>query len=101
MINKEIIKMAEDIMHNFDTIISLFDMSFIYISEESAKISGYSPEEMMGKHISNFMTTDSKSEKFSKVIMNSISGKAVVPIKTKFGIKSKKDYDRENNCFDS
>lgn len=87
MLDKRIIKLASDIMRNFDTIISLFDMTFVYISEESAKLSGYPPEEMIGKHISNFMTADSKSEEFRNIIMKSVSGKAVVPIKTRSGEK--------------
>lgn len=85
MANEEIIKLAKETMHKFDTIIDLFDMCFVYISEESAKLSGYTSDEMIGKHISNFMAIDSKSQDFRKVIMNSMRGKAIVPIKTKSG----------------
>lgn len=85
MSREKVLRLAREIMQNFDTVISLFDMTFVYISEESADLSGYTPKEMVGKHISNFMATGAKSDEFRTVILNSMSGKATVPIRKKSG----------------
>ena len=53
---KEVMKQAEEKLPNFYTIIDLFDNCFVYISKESAQISGYTPEEMIGESIHGFMT---------------------------------------------
>jgi len=82
---KRALKVAKIKMPDFDTAVDLFDMSFVYISEKSARLSGYKPKEMLGKHISNFMTASPKSKEFTEAILSSLSGRAAIPIKTKSG----------------
>jgi PAS domain S-box-containing protein len=83
----EVKKLAEEKMPNFDTIIDLFDMSFIYISEKSAKLSGYMSEEMVGESIHKFMNIPSgDNESFQDILMKTmIGGNVKIPIKTKDG----------------
>ena len=83
---KEVLELAEKKMPEFDTIIDLFDMTFVFISAESARLSGYTPKEMIGRHISNFMTTPDKTEEFRQIIKKTREDKVVtIPIKTKSG----------------
>ena len=68
-------------------------MSFVYISEEAANLSEHTPEEMIGKHISSFSGTDSRSDDFRKMITDSMKGRANIPIKTKSGKKIETTLD--------
>ena len=82
---KRALKLAELKMPDFDTVIDLFDMTFIHIGKESAQLSGYTPKEMIGKHITDFMTTTPKADEFKNIILNTLEGRATIPIKTKSG----------------
>lgn len=82
---EEALKKAKELMSGYDTIIDFYDMTFIYISEESAKMSGYTSKEMIDQPISKFMTINPESEEFRKVIQGTVSGEATIPIKTKSG----------------
>jgi len=84
---KEVLKKAEEIMPDFDTIIDIFDMSFIYVSEESARIAGYTPEEMINEPIHQFMNIPATDgESFQNVMMKTmVGGNIEIPIKKKDG----------------
>jgi len=80
------LKLAKEKMPSFDTLIDLYDMTFVYITKEAANVSGYEPEEMIGKQISNFMTIPSDATSFRETIMKSMVGGSVkIPVKTKDG----------------
>jgi len=82
---KKVLKLAKEKMPDFDTVIDLFDMTFVYITKKSASLSGHTPKEMIGKHISTFMTTPAKTNGFRNVIAKTMTGKSTIPIKTKTG----------------
>ena len=83
---KKAIEFAKKKMPDFDTIIDLFEMKFVYITEEAAKVSGYKPEEMVGKHISKFMAIPNDTTSFRETIVKSMIGGLVkIPIKNKEG----------------
>jgi len=82
----KILKLAKKEMPDFDTIIDLFNMTFIYITKPAAKVSGYTPKEMIGNHISKFMSIPSDAGPFKETIIKSMMGGLVkIPIKTKDG----------------
>lgn len=80
------LKVAKSKLEGFDTLIDLFDMTFVYITEEAAALSGYTPKELLGKQISQFMAVPHKTASFRQTIMKTlIGGRVEIPIRTKDG----------------
>lgn len=84
---KELMKQARKKLPDFDTIIDLFDMCFVFISKKSAEMSGYTPNEMIGESIHGFMNIPSSDkESFQDILMKTmVGGNVEIPIKTKDG----------------
>jgi len=80
------LELAKEKLPGFDTLIDLFDMTFVHITKESAQVSGYTPKEMIGRNISKFMAIPSNTSPFKETIMKSMVGGLVkIPVKTKDG----------------
>ena len=83
---EDLLRLARKKMRDFDTIIDLYDMTFVYMTRESARVSGHTPREMIGKPIADFMTIPRRDQSFTKTIMKSMEGGVVrIPVRTKDG----------------
>lgn len=70
---KEVMKTAKENMKDFNTIIDLFDLTFAYINDESALLTGYTSKELIRKPISLFYGSSNHSKDFQSKLVNTMS----------------------------
>jgi PAS domain S-box-containing protein len=82
---EEVQKQAEEKLPGFDMIIDMFDLTFAYVSERGAKMSGHTSEEMIGKQATMFSSMSEEQETFVEILRKMKDDTIQVPIKDEDG----------------
>ena len=82
---EKLLEKAEREMPGFDMVIDVLSMTVVYITEEAAAIADRTPEEMVGKRVTEVSAFEEDDENFIEAFLSALSGKAKIPVLTKSG----------------